>query len=203
MNASVVEATPRPAAGGVGYSYMDTRQALLQSARKAFAERGYAATSLEDLARTLGLTKAAVYHHFASKRELLEALLQEGLAETQRAIAQPGTLYQRLMALALAYRGQVEPLTALMTAYSSRRGGDLEAVELAREAMRRGLEQLAGLLEQVAPGHGRALAVIFASIVHGAYMTAQHMPGYSAEALLQEGVALFVRGLPDRAGEST
>ncbi|WP_027876335.1 TetR/AcrR family transcriptional regulator [Meiothermus cerbereus] len=180
---------------------MDTRQALLRSARKAFAERGYAATSLEDLARTLGLTKAAVYHHFASKRALLEALLQEGFVETQRALSQPGTLHQRLLALALAYRGQVEPLTALMTAYSSRRGGDLEAVQLAREAMRRGIEQLAELLEQVSPRHGKALAVIFASIVHGAYMTAQHMPGYSAEQLLQEGVALFVRGLPEGKGE--
>jgi len=175
---------------------MDTRQALLQSARKAFAERGYAATSLEGLARTLGLTKAAVYHHFTSKRALLEALLQEGLVETQRVLAQPGTLHQRLLALALVYRGQVEPLTALMTAYSSRRGGDLEAVNLAREALRRGIEQLAEVLEQVSPGHGKPLAVIFASIVHGAYMTAQHMPGYSAEQLLQEGVALFVRGLP-------
>ncbi|MCS7067904.1 MAG: TetR/AcrR family transcriptional regulator [Meiothermus sp.] len=175
---------------------MDTRQALLQKARKAFAERGYAATSLEDLARTLGLSKAAVYHHFASKRALLEALLEEGFQETQRALSRPGTLRERLMAMALAYRGQVEPLTALMTAHSSRRGGDQEAVQLAREAMRRGIEQLARVLDEAAPGHGRALAVVFASIVHGAYMTAQHMPGFSAEGLVQEGVELFVRGLP-------
>lgn len=177
---------------------MDTRQALLQSARKAFAERGYAATSLEDLARTLGLTKAAVYHHFASKRALLEALLEEGSQETQRALSRPGTLHQRLMALGLAYRGQVEPLTALMTAQSGRRGGDQEAAHLAQEAMNRGIEQLAKVLEKVSPGHGRSLAVVFASIVHGAYMTAQHMPGYSVELLLQEGVDLFVRGLPQQ-----
>lgn len=178
---------------------MDTRQALLQKARKAFAERGYAATSLEDLARTLGLTKAAVYHHFASKRALLEALLEEGFQETQRALSRPGTLHERLMALALAYRGQVEPLTALMTAYSGRRGGDQEAVLLALAAMRRGIEQLAGVLEEESPGHGRALAVVFASIVHGAYMTAQHMPGFSLELLLKEGVDLFVRGLPQQS----
>ncbi len=177
---------------------MDTRQALLHNARKAFAERGYAATSLEDLAGTLGLTKAAVYHHFASKRALLEALLEEGFRETQQALSRPGTLHQRLMALALAYRGQVEPLAALMTAHSSRRGGDQEAVYLARKAMSRGLEQLAEVLEKVSPGHGLPLAVIFASIVHGAYMTAQHMPGYSAEQLLQEGVDLFVRGLSEQ-----
>ncbi|GEM82427.1 TetR/AcrR family transcriptional regulator [Meiothermus hypogaeus] len=178
---------------------MDTRQALLQKARKAFAERGYAATSMEDLARTLGLTKAAVYHHFASKRALLEALLEEGFQETQRALSRPGTLHERLMAMALAYRGQVEPLTALMTAHSGRRGGDQEAVLLAQKALSRGVEQLANILEKVSPGHGRALAVVFASIVHGAYMTAQHIPGFSAEMLLQEGVDLFVRGLPEQS----
>ncbi|WP_027883291.1 TetR/AcrR family transcriptional regulator [Meiothermus rufus] len=175
---------------------MDTRRALLQNARKAFAERGYAATSLEGLARTLGLTKAAVYHHFASKRELLEALLEEGAQQTQKVLAIPGSLPQRLMALALAYRGQVEPLSALMTAQSGRRGGDREAARLAQQAMRRGLEQIAQVLEEVAPGRGRVLAVVFASIVHGAYMTALHMPGYSLDELLQEGVELFVRGLP-------
>lgn len=179
---------------------MDTHQALLGRARKAFAERGYAATSLEGLAKSLGLTKAAVYHHFPSKRALLEALLEEAAQETERLLAQPGTLFDRLMAVALAYRNQVEPLTALMTAQSGRRGGDQKAAQLALGAMLRGIEQLSRVLEGVVPGHGQRLAVIYASIVHGTYMTVQHMPGAAVEELLQEGVGVFVRGLPGRQG---
>jgi AcrR family transcriptional regulator len=178
---------------------VDTHQALLARARKAFAERGYAATSLEGLAKSLGLTKAAVYHHFPSKRALLEALLEEAAQETERLLAQEGPLYDQLMAVALAYRHQVEPLTALMTAQSGRRGGDQKAAGLALSAMRRGIEQLARVLEAEVPGHGQQLAVIYASIVHGTYMTVQHMPGYSVEELLREGIEVFVRGLPGAA----
>ncbi|MDX2003762.1 MAG: helix-turn-helix domain-containing protein, partial [Meiothermus sp.] len=175
---------------------VDTRKALLQSARKAFAERGYAATSLEDLARTLGMTKAAVYHHFPSKRALLEALLEEGASEAEKALSSPGPLYDRLLAVGMAYRNQVEPLSAVITSQSGRRGSDQEAVRLAEAAMKQGLQKVGGLLEQVCPNHGQALAVVFASIVHGIYMIAGHLPGYPLEPLLQEGIGVFVRGLP-------
>lgn len=175
---------------------MDTRQALLDRARHAFAERGYAATSLEDLARGLGLTKAAVYHHFASKRELLEALLEESFQKADRALEQGETLEERLLSYALAYRDQIEPLTALMTAQSGRRGGDQQAARVALEAMSRGLARLQQSLERAVPGQGQPLAAIFASIVHGAYMMARHLPGYELEGMLRTGVQLFVRGLP-------
>ncbi|MER3478994.1 MAG: TetR/AcrR family transcriptional regulator [Meiothermus sp.] len=174
---------------------MNTRQALLERAKAAFAERGYAATSLEALARSLGLSKAAVYHHFPSKRALLQALLEEALEETRRALHQPVGLEQRLLGYALAYRGQVEPLAALMTAHSGRRGGDQEAAQVSLMAMQRGMTLLAGVLEPVVPGKGRVLAAIFSSIVHGAYMVGRHLPGYEAESLVREGVRLFMRGL--------
>ncbi|ADH63289.1 MAG: TetR/AcrR family transcriptional regulator [Deinococcota bacterium] len=174
---------------------MNTREALLERAKAAFAERGYAATSLELLARSLGLSKAAVYHYFPSKRALLEALLEEALEETRQALNQPAGLEQRLLGYALAYRGQVEPLTALMTAHSGRRGGDQEAVKVSLVAMQQGMDLLAGVLETVVPGKGRVLAVIFSSIVHGAYMVGRHLPGYEVESLVREGVRVFVRGL--------
>ncbi|PZA08750.1 MULTISPECIES: TetR/AcrR family transcriptional regulator [unclassified Meiothermus] len=175
---------------------MNTREALLERAKAAFAERGYAATSLEVLARGLGLSKAAVYHHFPSKRALLKALLEEALEETRQALDQPAGLEQRLLGYALAYRGQVEPLTALMTAHSGRRGGDQEAVKISLAAMQQGMDLLAGALEAVVPGRGRVMAAIFSSIVHGAYMIGRHLPGYEVEALLREGVRVFVGGLP-------
>jgi AcrR family transcriptional regulator len=52
-----------------------TRKALIREAGSQFAERGYAGTSIEGVARAAGLTKGALYHHFRDKTELFEAAL--------------------------------------------------------------------------------------------------------------------------------
>jgi AcrR family transcriptional regulator len=53
-----------------------TRAALLDEATALFAERGYSGTSLEDVASASQVTRGAVYHHFASKQALFEAVLE-------------------------------------------------------------------------------------------------------------------------------
>jgi AcrR family transcriptional regulator len=53
-----------------------TRAALLEEATALFAERGYVGTSLEDVASASQVTRGAVYHHFASKQALFEAVLE-------------------------------------------------------------------------------------------------------------------------------
>ncbi len=52
-----------------------TRAGLLEAAERLIAERGFAAASLGEIAEAAGVSKGAVYHHFASKDELLLALL--------------------------------------------------------------------------------------------------------------------------------
>lgn len=52
-----------------------TRKAIQESAARLFAERGYLGTSMSDLAEDLGLSKAAIYHHFESKEALLRSLV--------------------------------------------------------------------------------------------------------------------------------
>jgi AcrR family transcriptional regulator len=53
-----------------------TRTRILDAARALFAERGYAGTSMRDLADALGMTKAALYYHFPGKAEILLALVE-------------------------------------------------------------------------------------------------------------------------------
>jgi AcrR family transcriptional regulator len=62
-----------------------TRAALLAKATALFARRGYAGTSLEDVASASQVTRGAVYHHFASKQALFEAVLD---AQEVRATAE-------------------------------------------------------------------------------------------------------------------
>jgi len=53
-----------------------TRQRLLAQAQRLFRERGYAATSLEQIADAAGVTKGAIYGHFASKEDLMLSALE-------------------------------------------------------------------------------------------------------------------------------
>ena len=69
-----------------------TRAALLEKATALFAERGYAGTFLEDVASASQVTRGAVYHHFASKQALFEAVLDLQEARvTAEVIAAPST----------------------------------------------------------------------------------------------------------------
>ena len=52
-----------------------THDALLDSASDCFMEKGFASTSLDEVARGARVTKGAIYHHFSSKKELFHALL--------------------------------------------------------------------------------------------------------------------------------
>ncbi|MEU8635662.1 TetR family transcriptional regulator [Amycolatopsis sp. NPDC048633] len=54
-----------------------TRAALLAAATRRFAEHGFAGTALEDIAGDIQATRGAIYHHFASKTALFEAVFEQ------------------------------------------------------------------------------------------------------------------------------
>ena len=56
------------------------RDELTRTAARLFAERGYHGTSLADLAEALGMQKASLYHHIASKEDLLWEVARGGAA---------------------------------------------------------------------------------------------------------------------------
>lgn len=78
-----------------------TRTALIATARELFAVRGFAAVGTEEIVRATGVTRGALYHHFAGKRELFEAVYEE--VERQ--------LVERIAASAISSAG--DPLQAL------------------------------------------------------------------------------------------
>ena len=62
------------------------QETVLRRAVELFNTQGYDATSVGDLARDLGLSKSAIYHHVASKESLLAAALDEALDGLNEAI---------------------------------------------------------------------------------------------------------------------
>ncbi len=64
-----------------------TRSALIAAARGLFAERGYAAVGTEEIVRSTGVTRGALYHHFAGKVELFRAVYEDVERELMERIA--------------------------------------------------------------------------------------------------------------------
>lgn len=60
-----------------------TRQNLLDAALTVFSREGYAATTLDDVAKEAGVTRGAIYWHFGSKAELYTTLITESDAASQ------------------------------------------------------------------------------------------------------------------------
>lgn len=59
---------------------------ILSVAARYFQERGYEATSIDDVARGVGATKGKVYHHFRSKADLFAAVFRSGMAMLAEAV---------------------------------------------------------------------------------------------------------------------
>jgi len=65
----------------------ERREQLLRTAVTVFAEHGYHATSMNDVAEAAGVTKPVLYQHFSSKRQLFIELLEDIGAELRSTIA--------------------------------------------------------------------------------------------------------------------
>ncbi len=65
---------------------LDSRQEILRTAARLFQQQGYDATSMNDVATSLKVSKAGLYHHFQSKDEILFELMNHALNITQERV---------------------------------------------------------------------------------------------------------------------
>ncbi len=85
----------------------ENRAKLLMAARKAFAEKGFAAASMDELTASVGLTRGALYHNFGDKKGLLAAVVAQmdgEMAQQAKAeAADAGDDWEKLLAEGVAY----------------------------------------------------------------------------------------------------
>lgn len=56
-----------------------TKRKIFETSMKLFAQKGYDATSIEDITATVGVAKGTLYYHFTSKEEIFNFLVEEGI----------------------------------------------------------------------------------------------------------------------------
>ncbi|MBO9122952.1 TetR/AcrR family transcriptional regulator [Rhizobium sp. 16-488-2a] len=85
----------------------ETRGKLIAAGRKAFATKGYAASSMDDFTAEAGLTRGALYHNFGDKKGLLQAVIDqidaEMLVRQRAAQAQGRTPWEGFLNEGIAY----------------------------------------------------------------------------------------------------
>ncbi len=154
-----------------------TRQAILEAAEEIFLEKGFADTSMSQIAKEAGVTKSLIHHHFVSKENLWNEVKRAALEEfavKQQEIRQRGEVsLGTLMETAAAYfrfiqhNPKVIRMMAWMTVENLQGGhescmhDDLieDAISQVAEAQRRGI-----IRNDVPPFH---VVVTILSMIHG------------------------------------
>lgn len=167
----------------------DTRTRLLELTAELFAEIGYAAVSMREIARTAGLTPAALYHHFADKDALYEAVLEHVYrSRTQALHAVLDTDGQSnadmLRGFVMAFAGIVanDKIFSRLLHRELLDGSAARMQRLSTQVFQETFDSFATLLRALAPGrdhHFTANAMI--TIILGHYECAvirRSLPGY-------------------------
>lgn len=149
---------PETASGPLGARTLEERRALiLETAASRFEAKGYAGTSVDEIARELGITKAAVYHYWGSKEELLEGIQDRALAllreKLDRLDDEESPYETRLEATVAAYIDAVLENKSFVSVLLR----DFVSSERTREKQRAFRQQCRETLEkEIAAGNARA-----------------------------------------------
>ena len=132
----------------------DTRQQLLLAALKSFADRGYAATSVQEIVDAAQVSKPALYYYFKDKADLFQALVDQAHDERFRLMqeaAQRGrTIGEKLEEVVTAifeFSLQHRELMRLAFATAFAAAGEAPGQSRCREKGRRNFEFLRALIE--------------------------------------------------------
>jgi AcrR family transcriptional regulator len=141
-----------------------TRQLLLDAARRRFAEDGYAATTVRDIADDAGVNVALISRYFSSKEGLFEACLSTAGEELRRSTGEVG-LDQIPATIAQHIAGVPAGSVAGQLALLLRSSGDERADRIRLEVLRSSAGRLAALAGGDDPGLLLRAEVVLAAAI--------------------------------------
>jgi len=177
-----------------------TRQRLLAEAQRLFRERGYAATSLEQIAEAAEVTKGAIYGHFASKEDLLLGAIEAGRDTTPEYVTmlndESRPLRERLAefshAVAVEHPGDVAELAMFLEFFAALLRAP-DALQRYSSGLERQLRAMAGTdSEEPAAGTTPVQAwTIGLALVVGLQIYQHMAPGLVTPEVIERAVGLL------------
>ncbi len=179
---------------------------ILETAARLFQAKGFAATSIRDIAQAAGVQKAAIYHYVSNKEELLRRIFAETANELntfmQELLASPMSNLQRLRrAISIYLTFVVGRGAAITVAFRDARGMSAEHVQWLENISQNHMQLWNQIIRSgIATGEFRPVEVPMASFaILGAcsWMHAWYSPGgrLTAEEIAECFADLFVSGL--------
>jgi AcrR family transcriptional regulator len=200
----VVSEAGKPAVVSGRLPAAQRRQQLLEVARRVLAQRGFYETTMTDIAEEAGVTKPVLYQHFASKRDLYTAVLEDIGARLRHAVLSAAsgadTPRQQVDAGFQAYVRFVEEDTEgfqILFSGTSRQDGEWAVITSAVEhSIAQGIADLIDV-PQVGTLHRQALAHGIIGLAEGMmrYWQSGHAAGLERDDLIHDLSALAWSGL--------
>jgi AcrR family transcriptional regulator len=126
----------------------ETFDLILDVAHRLFDARGYAATSVREIAQAAGIAKATVYHHFKDKEGILFTLLERGEAEQEAMLGRLSAEADPRRRIEAAVRESLGFLSSRMTLLQAARRETASGKDYVRRRFQPGIERLRDLIVQ-------------------------------------------------------
>lgn len=187
-----------------------TRARLVKAAEKVFADKGFGAASLEDIALEAGVTKGAVYSNFASKEELVVTLLSQApgtmadlsMFGTDMPFAEQVRAFGRSVADQFDVNDTVKQAELIAYAVRNKRAGAVYR-QIAHDGITALGEELDSGAEGIAPSYfsGRDVVAVIDALILGLLLRRAVNPDLVDDQLFEDAVTLlicaFVIGVTD------
>lgn len=188
----------------------EKRSMILDQALELFVQKGYAATSMEDIVKHTGVSKGSIYYHFASKDDLfvsmVEKINREWVEEWAGIRPQFTDAGSRLMGASLHFVNSFQsPLTKVAEEFSMNLQEGYQDVhdrlveismmqiDVFTEIFREGMEQ-----QMFAEADPSRLAVLFTSMLSGMTIYLKVFPEEEREKHTREAVNVLLNGIKSR-----
>ncbi|SEQ59147.1 TetR/AcrR family transcriptional regulator [Thalassovita taeanensis] len=193
--------------------YPEIREGILKSAAKLFAEKGYATTTIVDLATACETSRGALYHYYSSKEDILFSIIQEHVAtmyETlNRAADQAAEPEERLRAVvramvALNADGKYEQIVLLneINQLDPEQQTSLRALQ--REIVIKVQDLIADVshADQISRDKMKVLTMMFLGMINYTYVWYDPQGAVTPDEYAEMSVDVYLGGLLAKVRES-